>query len=169
MKKHGQVEREKRIDSFEAECRSFYIGRCEMLHFSREGDRICLDGGKIVKLSYVHNAAGRLTFFLCPSCGKRVRFLYLPDYKCRTCARLNYRCQQVTKGSLADVCAIPSKMGLKEPTVFEFDYALLRPRYMNKARFARVDERFKKKMRTFTARGRRYIDRLFASSGELDV
>ena len=169
MKKHGQVEREKRIDSFEAEYRAFYIGRCEMLHFSREGDRIRLDGGKIVKLSYVYNAAGRLTFFLCPFCGKRVRFLYLPDYKCRTCARLNYRSQQVTKGSLADICAIPSKMGQKEPSIFDFDYSLLRPRYMNKAGFERLNKRFKKKMRTFIARGRRYIDRLFASSGELDV
>ena len=160
MKKHGQVEKAKRIDSFEAEYRAFQLGLCDMLPFSRECDRIKLPSGRIVKLSYVHNAAGRLTFFLCPCCGKRVRFLYLPEYKCRTCARLNYRSQQVTKGSLADLCAIPVKMGLEEPTIFDFEYTLIRPRYMNKARFERLNRRFKKKMRAFVGHGRRYIDRL---------
>lgn len=160
MKKHGQVELEKRIDSFEAECRAFFVGRCELLPFSREGDRIRFDGGRIVKLSYVHNAAGRLTFFLCPFCGQRVRFLYLPGYKCRTCARLNYRSQQATKGSLADICAIPVKLGQEAPESFDFDYQLIRPRYMNKARFERLNRRFKKKMRAFVGRGQRYIDRL---------
>ena len=84
MKKHGQVEQEKRIDSFEAEYRAFLLDGCELRPFSREGKAIRLDGERIVKLDYVHNAAGRLTFFLCPSCGRRVRFLFLPQYKCRT-------------------------------------------------------------------------------------
>lgn len=160
MKKHGQVEREMRIDSFEAEYRAFFVGQCKLLPFSREGNEISLDGGKTVNLDYVYNAAGRLTFFFCPFCGQRVRFLYLPDFKCRKCARLNYRSQQVTKGSLADIRAIPVKLGLDEPELFDFDYQLIRPRYMNRARFERLKRRFKKKQLVFEARGRRFIDRL---------
>ena len=34
-------------------------------------------------------------YFLCPKCGKRVRYLYKRGlYQCRKCAKLNYGCQQ---------------------------------------------------------------------------
>lgn len=40
-------------------------------------------------------------YFLCPYCGRRSRYLYLHQrhFKCRICARLNYRSQQATKGT----------------------------------------------------------------------
>ena len=160
MKKHGQVEQKKRIDSFEAEYRAFLLDGCELLPFSREGKTIRLDGERIVKLDYVHNAAGRLTFFLCPSCGRRVRFLFLPQYKCRTCAQLNYRSQQVTRGSLEDIRAIPTKLGLDEPEIFDFDYVLLRPPGMNRARFERLNRRFIKKYGMYAARGKKLMEQL---------
>jgi len=54
--------------------------------------------------SISHNYGGpdRL-YFLCPFCNKRIRFLYLHQlhFKCRTCAKLNYYSQQVTKGTVA--------------------------------------------------------------------
>jgi len=39
-------------------------------------------------------------YFTCPECSRRSRFLYfVPScFKCRLCAKLNYRSQQVTKG-----------------------------------------------------------------------
>ena len=160
MKKHGQVEQKKRIDSFEAECRAFLLDGCELLPFSREGKAIRLGRERIVKLDYVHNAAGRLTFLLCPSCGRRVRFLFLPKYECRTCARLNYRSQQVTRGSLEDIRGIPEKLGLDEPGIFDFDYVLSRPRGMNSARFERLNRRFIKKFSVYAAQGKKMMERL---------
>jgi len=47
-----------------------------------------------------NNYSGQRYYFLCPSCGRRCRFLYFHQlhFKCRQCAQLNYRSQQVTKG-----------------------------------------------------------------------
>ena len=57
-----------------------------------------------VKLSHKRNGYGGKpqTFFLCPQCGERVRYLYLKEnrFLCRKCARLNYRSQQRTEGSM---------------------------------------------------------------------
>lgn len=53
-----------------------------------------------VRISTVpNNYGGARAFFLCPGCGRRVRFLYLRwgRFRCRGCARLNYRSQQLTK------------------------------------------------------------------------
>lgn len=58
----------------------------------------------MVELSHKNNGFGWWqTFFLCPECGERVRFLYLTGrrgFLCRRCARLNYRSQQRTKDSM---------------------------------------------------------------------
>lgn len=42
----------------------------------------------------------RATYFVCPVCAKRVRFLYECSpwqYKCRTCIPANYSCQQMPR------------------------------------------------------------------------
>ncbi len=42
---------------------------------------------------------GSQTFFRCPACGQRVRYLYQvgAEFLCRKCANLNYRSQQETR------------------------------------------------------------------------
>ncbi len=142
----GQVEREQRIDSFDSEGKCFFIKPLDMIPFERQGNEIRI-GSETICLDYVHNAAGRQTFFLCPYCGRRVRFLYLPDYKCRNCARLNYRCQQTSKGSREALESIPAKIGAEIPPedVSELDdYSFVRPPYMRRKRFAKYVQRFEK-------------------------
>lgn len=142
----GQVEREQRIDSFDSEGRCFFVGPFDTLRFERQGKEIRI-GGYRISLDYVHNAAGRLTFFLCPYCGRRVRYLYLPEFKCRLCAQLNYRCQQTAKGSRDALQSIPAKIGAEIPPedVMELDgYFLERPPYMRRKRFAKYEQRFEK-------------------------
>ena len=58
-----------------------------------------------VELSMVPNHyGGARSFFLCPGCGRRVRFLYRPWermwFRCRFCWRLNYPSQQETPGEV---------------------------------------------------------------------
>ncbi len=53
-----------------------------------------------VELSRKPNGyGGAQTFFLCPACGARVRYLYLTGrvFLCRKCSKLNYRSQQETR------------------------------------------------------------------------
>ena len=57
-----------------------------------------------VALDYLPNHyGGARPFFLCPGCGRRVRFLYQRwgRFRCRYCARLNYRSQQENRDGLA--------------------------------------------------------------------
>jgi len=122
-KTHGQIERTDRIDSFEARERD----ACGLLMASREGSCIYLRYDRYteyhgqterefveltypwgrwratLELSFVPAGfGGRRAFWLCPRCGKRVRYLYFkaPGFVCRDCAGLNYRSQQRTKSSL---------------------------------------------------------------------
>ena len=159
-KKHGQVEDRKRIDSFDCDLRAFQIG-LGCLPFDRCDDtiKVC---GTTIHLEYVHNAACRLTFFICPRCGSRVRFLYLPGLRCRKCERLNYRIQQTAHGSRDALLSIPQKLGVALPLddVTELvlgGYTLERPRYMRKARFDRIQGRYQKHLTAFL---RREIPRL---------
>ena len=72
---HGTLEHFTRLDSF-------------------HGD------GYPLELSMVPNRYGGVRpFFLCPDCGRRVRFLYLRwgRLHCRVCAGLNYKSQQTAK------------------------------------------------------------------------
>lgn len=118
---HGQVERTPRIDSFELPMgTSLGIIRCgcEVLgdtpiEINTEGTTACIyptswGEGTMVKLSHKPNGYGGKpqTFFLCPQCGERVRYLYLKEnlFLCRQCARLNYRSQQKTRDSTTDYC-----------------------------------------------------------------
>lgn len=110
-KTHGQVEQTPRIDSFEVPslhgtgclwCGQGLIQahkvdeRSVLLHLKGGDQRVCL--------SYSPNGfGGQQTFFLCPHCRARVRYLYLDGrmgFLCRKCARLNYKSQQQTKDSM---------------------------------------------------------------------
>lgn len=116
---HGQIERAERIDSFEAgkvEGRGLLIAyrgtnalslQCE--HY-QEPDR------ETVELFYLGSPwsvtleltrtpsgfGGSCTFWLCPCCDRRARFLYFKGkgFVCRSCAKLNYAVQQRTKDSV---------------------------------------------------------------------
>lgn len=47
-----------------------------------------------------NNYGGNRLYFTCPYCGRRSRIMHLHQrhFKCRVCARLNYRSQQASKG-----------------------------------------------------------------------
>ena len=120
---HGQVERAQRIDSFEAG----KMGSWGVLYAFRGNAMTPLgcehytDYGpgdlesEAVDLSYPRSRwtqtlpltripngfGGSRAFWLCPCCGRRVRYLYFKDLRfiCRECARLNYRSQQRTRDS----------------------------------------------------------------------
>lgn len=127
MKKHEIVENQRRIDSLDADYKAFAVesgGRLtgERLTFFREDEQITLEDGQQIRLSYMRNRAGRQTFFLCPGCGRRVRFLYLPGVKCRVCKNLNYRSQhrkpEDSIEELADILGIRAE---DLPTTDEWD------------------------------------------------
>jgi len=72
-------------------------------------------------------------YFICPYCERRVRFIYLSGiyFKCRTCANLNYRSQQETKG--CDVTAVKMKKFIREKfkdseSFAQIDLAYYRPK-----------------------------------------
>lgn len=110
---HGQIERAERIDSFEAKK---VVGWGTLFSNSMvplDCGHFMEDGGEIIELSKGHwsttleltrtpsGFGGSCAYWLCPRCGKRVRFLYFKGlgFVCRGCAKLNYRCQQRTKDS----------------------------------------------------------------------
>ena len=110
-KTHEQVERTPRIDSFELAFTHAWGGLfCggEYLDIYQE-DSFCEifpPSEYKINLSHKRNGyGGRQTYFLCPGCGGRVRFLYLTGrrgFLCRKCARLNYKSQQQTKDGMVD-------------------------------------------------------------------
>ena len=109
-----------------------------------------ISGGDEIAVSFMVNASGRYPFFLCPKCGRRVRFLYLPGFLCRECSRLNYRSQQTTKGSFEALAAIPEKMDVEMPSRdWLEEYTLPRPRYMRQSRYERYRKRFEKHQERF--------------------
>lgn len=124
---HGQVERAERIDSFEAGKAETDGWRTLYAHWM----------GKMIPLDCWHNQGldretvelsagqwstalelirtpsgfgGSCAFWLCPHCGRRVRYLYFKGrgFVCRECAKLNYRCQQRTKD-----CVNPAYDGIR--------------------------------------------------------
>lgn len=145
--KKGTVERERRIDSFDMKSGSFLVKPCRLMTFKKLDGAVMIDG-TFIEIDSIQNAAGQQDFFLCPRCGRRVRFLYLPDYVCRTCAGLNYRVQQVTRGSFTEMRCIADKIDARPPPTDYFDYAtsggyeLIRPRYMRKKRFRRYEKKY---------------------------
>lgn len=110
-KTHGQVEKSPRIDSFD-EIQGWGCTFCgnELIDIFRSDKEYVaftssLPHGYDLQLSYSPNGyGGKQTFFLCPRCGGRHRYLYPTKsaFLCRKCARLNYKSQQETKDSMRD-------------------------------------------------------------------
>lgn len=74
-------------------------GEAIIYHVHTKTASIEYDGYRYpLELSRVANIDGRSirVYFICPSCGKRVRYLYKKDngIRCRTCSELNYASQQ---------------------------------------------------------------------------
>ncbi len=111
---HGQVENHKRIDSFHLQG----LLRGDKYLYCKEQVELPIHSGKFIysprskdaaiktnighwiyiELSFWQNISqvNSSMFFLCPSCGKRVRYLYMHSdgWECRKCAKLNYASQQ---------------------------------------------------------------------------
>ena len=105
-KTHDQIEQTPRVVSFELARfygRGINCGR-KWIEAVHESDSCILyppDTPPVhIALDHKPNGyGGQQTFFLCPWCGERVRYLYLYGwtFQCRKCARLNYRSQQETR------------------------------------------------------------------------
>jgi len=120
-KSHGTVEKTPRIDSYEA---GTVEGWGSLFAYREKGLPLVLDCNRymeygpetdreIVEVWHPKNGwsrelelsrkpngyGGNQAFFLCPTCGQRVRYLYLSGavFLCRKCSRLNYRSQQETR------------------------------------------------------------------------
>lgn len=113
-KTHEQVEQSFRIDSFELAhtdtwggvfCGHKYLNTYQEENFCEIFPPHSAKGLKIALSSKRNGYGGQQTFFLCPACGQRVRYLYLTGrrgFLCRKCAKLNYKSQQQTKDSMVD-------------------------------------------------------------------
>ena len=172
-KRCGTIEKTLRIDSFDSAISegggSLFVcadGVTKLLDFDR-----CTDYGpgdtdreivelwagewrQTVELSHkVNGYGGQQTFFLCPACGRRVRYLYCKGWQfvCRSCARLNYRSQQETRSD--SMYHYGKGMALVEkhldtwprirPDGFSFcDWVPDRPRYMHQTTYRRYMARF---------------------------
>lgn len=105
---------------------------------------------------------GAQTFFLCPTCGARVRYLYFNGesrlFRCRKCSHLNYKSQQRTKGPDdgydEGMKLAKERLGvLDRPCGFDFtEYIPPRPRYMHKTTYLRYLKRFLKHRERYTER-----------------
>lgn len=167
-KTHGQIERMDRIDSFEAgriEVRGVLIVTrgsetlsliCD--HYDQELVELSYPGSRwhdTLELTHVRSGfGGNRTFWLCPRCGQRARYLYFrkPGFLCRECAKLNYRSQQRTKSSInhyRDGMKLAREKLRWEPLidVMPMDFPHVtpdRPRYMHEATYQRYLARFRK-------------------------
>lgn len=171
---HGQVEQVPRIDSFEAGRLWGSGGLYCVPQKAVDGDTILgcswrlLDAhrGRIdrlevyipgcgpvaLKLSHIRNGyGGQRTFFLCPECGERVRYLYLSEsrLRCRKCAQLNYKSQQQTRDTEAYFDQGMAYLGSHlAPPPWPLDgldfqhYVPPRPRYMHQATYQHRLARF---------------------------
>ena len=171
-KSHGTVEITPRVDSFEAASAEQTLfaqcGRktlaidfdCHTEHGPGPDARreyVEMWGGRwsqTVELSRIASGCGgSRTFWLCPACGGRVRYLYFTGaiFLCRKCARLNYRSQQETKSDC--MYYYDKGMALVEkhldrwprirPDGFSFcRWVPDRPRYMHQTTYRRYLARF---------------------------
>ena len=172
-KSHGTVEKTPRIDSFDSAiseggdtlfvCADGVTRLIDCDHYTDYGptpetDREIVELWKgewsqTLELSRKANGfGGSQTFFLCPACGERVRYLYLTGaaFLCRKCSRLNYRSQQETRSDC--MYYYNRGMGLVEkhlePLHFLIDgfgfcrWIPDRPRYMHESTYRRYLARF---------------------------
>lgn len=168
-KSHGQQERTPRLDAFEIGCNStgeIYIGntltKSTYLDYSvyyygdSEGVEFWYNGTplkEILTITRLQNGFGTSgqTFWICPFCGKRRRYIYIKDehFRCRSCARLNYKRQQDNVDSM-----FWYRLGMEyarehfEPPPWPIDgFAFCdwipdRPRYMHQSTYKRYLRRF---------------------------
>lgn len=174
-KSHGTVEATPRIDSYEAGtvenwgCLPAYREKgiplvldCNRyMEYGPEAVREIVevwhpkDGWSMeLELSRKENGfGGSQAFFLCPACGKRVRYLYQVGtvLLCRKCSNLNYRSQQETRSD--SMYYYGKGMDLVEkhldtwprvsPDGFSFcGWIPERPRYMHQSTYKRYLRRF---------------------------
>ena len=89
--------------------------------------------------------------FICPECRRRCRFLYLPEYKCRFCAKLNYGIQQRSRGSRENATDILVKhFDCYRKDVGDFTPA--RPRYMHRSKYQKLLARYRKYQDAYSIR-----------------
>lgn len=184
-KTHGTVEKVPRIDSYEA---GSIEGWGTLFAYRGNGLHLVLDclrdieytpdrdiesvevwhpkegWSRTIELSRKANGyGGDQAFFLCPACGRRVRYLYQvgATFLCRKCAELNYRSQQETRsGSMFfynQGCALVEKhldtWPRMRPDSFAFcDWVPDRPRYMHQTTYRRYLARFLRYRRQHEAR-----------------
>ena len=173
-KSHGTVENTPRIDSFEVKevrgCGTlFTYGNGKMLAFdcdhyteygpAPETDREIVELWKgewsqTLELARIPSGVGGdRPCWLCPACGRRVRYLYLTGavFLCRKCAQVNYRSQQETRSDSMYFYHKGVELVEKHldtwPTVrpdgFAFcDWVPDRPRYMHQTTYRRYLARF---------------------------
>lgn len=170
-KTHGTVEKVLRIDSNEAGAIDGWgaiIGHkgaggsavfdcCRGTLNGREALEIWHNRAlQVIEISRKQNGfGGSQTFFLCPGCGGRVRYLYQvgASFLCRKCSRLNYQSQQETKSD----CMRSYRKGVAlvekrlytwprfRPDGFSFcAWTPERPRYMHQSTYRRYLRRFAK-------------------------
>lgn len=169
-KSHGTVERTPRIDSFDlalTEIWGYLWWQSTRIPIYQEWDSCTLlperKGEQEIALSHKPNGYGKSqTFFMCPACGARVRFLYFTGkdrlFKCRKCSRLNYRSQQRTRdsmdGYIEGMRLAEEKLSVPyRPDGFSFpSFIPSRPRYMHENTYNRILKRFCKHQERYTAR-----------------
>ena len=95
-------------------------------------------------------------YFICPECGRRVRFVYYKEkwgrLKCRECGKLNYPIQQVAKGTMRH--AQQMRAALKKLKIVEIEklspmdlydlYCVDRPRYMHRSTYQKYMRKYYK-------------------------
>ena len=171
-KKCGQIEKASRIDSFDVAGGVLFACRgngvplvlaCERYTEYGPTDRDFVEvlypkGGWSASLELSHKVngyGGRQTFFLCPACGIRARYLYQAGgtFLCRKCARLNYKSQQETRSdsmyyydkgmALVEKHLEPPPRGWIDGFSF-CGWVPERPRYMHQTTYGKYLRRFTK-------------------------
>ena len=180
-KRCGSVEKTPRIDSYEA---GAVVGWGHLFGHTEKGLPLTLEcehypeedreivevyhpkqrWAETLELSRKANGyGGSQAFFLCPGCGRRVRYLYMTGttFLCRKCAQVNYRSQQETRsGSMYFYhkgCDLVEKRLETWPRVrpngFDFcGWIPSRPRYMHHSTYRRYLARFLQYRRRHEAR-----------------
>lgn len=159
-KSHGTVENTPRLDSFDAATvqgwGDVFCGNA-VIDAYRDGNCLLLSPAEPeeieLELSRKRNGyGGQQTFFLCPGCGRRVRYLYLSKrmpFLCRKCARLNYKSQQQTRDSMTDyfkgMKLVEERLALPPWPIDGFSFVAYtpdKPKWMHRATYLRYLSRF---------------------------
>lgn len=146
--RRGRVEETPRIDSFECGYNAFFVNFKLIPIKFRSGEFIHLDNA-IIETTVTHGAADR-TFFICPECRRRCRFLYLPEYKCRFCAKLNYGIQQRSRGCYENAALVLEKLNSNRKDIE--DFIPEKPYYMHAVKYEKLLKRYLKYQKAYNER-----------------